>query len=54
MIQVLEFADKCLIITIINMLDDLVKKVHKTDGEIRAIKKKYQKEILKLKYSIQK
>lgn len=38
MIQILEFTDKCLIITIINMLDDLVKKVHKTDGEIRAIK----------------
>lgn len=30
----LEFADSNLIITIINMLDDLVKKVHKTDGKI--------------------
>lgn len=29
MIQMLEFADEYLIITIINMLDDLVKKVQK-------------------------
>lgn len=35
MIQMLEFADEYLIITIINMLDDLEKKVQKKiDGKI--------------------
>ena len=33
------FTDDSLIITIINMLDDLVKKVHKTGGKIGNRKK---------------
>lgn len=53
----LEFANEYLI-TIINTLDDLVKRGHKTDGEIsremKIKKKKNQIGILELKYSIQK